>query len=171
MEPKESVMELLEELEEIINDAGTVPFNKGRVAVNAEDIRSIIADIREELPSEMKQAKWVIEERNKILVGAQNEADELLKNTEERAAQMVDDHSVNRMARDQANEIIESAKRTSKELRLNALAYAEEILKEAEEKLSDLKEVVYDESMKTDEYFEKTLGVLRENIGELKVDN
>ena len=40
--------------------------------------------VGQKLPNEIKQSKWVIEERNKILVDAQKEADEMLKEAEVR---------------------------------------------------------------------------------------
>ncbi len=54
-------------------------------------------------------------------------------------------------------------------MRLGAMEYAEEMLSDAENKLKELKAVVYSESIKTDDYFAQTLNVLAENIQELKI--
>mgnify|MGYP002512080726 CR=1 FL=1 len=66
-------------------------------------------------------------------------------------------------------EIVDYAKKTSKELRISAMEYAEDVLSSAQERLRELKNVVYDESMKTDQYFGDTLSVLSENIQELRL--
>ena len=65
--------------------------------------------------------------------------------------------------------IIDSAKKTSKDMRLGAMEYAESVLADAEGKLKELKSVVYSESIKTDDYFAQTLDVLAENIQELRM--
>ena len=52
-------------------------------------------------------------------------------------------------------------------MRLGAMEYSESVLSDAENKLKELKAVVYSESMKTDDYFAQTLNVLGENIQEL----
>ena len=109
------------------------------------------------LPNELKQSKWVIEERNKILIDAQREADEIVKNAEDRMVRLVDENEVTKKAYEQAAAIIDSAKKTSKDMRLGAMEYAESVLADAEGKLKELKSVVYSESIKTDDYFAQTL--------------
>ncbi len=164
----DSVLQLLDELEEIMDSSRAVPFSN-KVSVDKEEIYDIISEIRMKLPNELKQSKWVIEERNKILIDAQKEADEIVKNAEERLVRMIDDNEVTKKAYDQAANIIESAKKTAKKMRLGAMEYSESVLSDAENKLKELKAVVYSESMKTDDYFAQTLNVLGENIQELRM--
>lgn len=164
----ETVIQLLDELEEILDSSRVVPFSN-KVSVDKEEIYDIIGEIRLKLPNELKQSKWVLEERNKILIDAQKEADEIVKNAEERMNRMIDDNEVTKRAYEQASAIIDSAKKTSKDMRIGAMEYAENVLSSAENKLKELKNVVYTESMKTDDYFKDTLNVLAENIQELRV--
>ena len=157
----DSVLQLLDELEDVMDSSKAVPFSS-KVTVNKEEIYDIISEIRMKLPNELKQSKWVIEERNKILIDAQREADEIVKNAEDRMVRLVDENEVTKKAYEQAAAIIDSAKKTSKDMRLGAMEYAEG-------KLKELKSVVYSESIKTDDYFAQTLDVLAENIQELRM--
>ena len=75
----DSVLQLLDELEDVMDSSKAVPFSS-KVTVNKEEIYDIISEIRMKLPNELKQSKWVIEERNKILIDAQREADEIRLN-------------------------------------------------------------------------------------------
>ena len=163
-----TVIDLLNELEEVLDNSRAVPFSN-RVSVDKEELYEIITEIRMKLPNELKQSKWVIEERNKILIDAQKEADEIVKNAEERVKRMVDENEVTKLAHEQAAEIVDSAKKTSKAMRIGAMEYAEEVLGTAQDRLRELKNVVYNESIKTDEYFGETLSVLSENIQELRL--
>ena len=158
----------LAKLEDVLDSSKAVPFSN-KVSVDKEEIYDIISEIRMKLPNELKQSKWVIEERNKILIDAQREADEIVKNAEDRMVRMIDDNEVTKRAYEQAAAIIDSAKKTSKEMRLGAVEYAEGVLADAEGKLKELKAVVYSESIKTDDYFAQTLNVLAENIQELRM--
>ena len=64
------IFTLLETLEDILEKSRTVPFsNKG--IVDKEEILELIKEIRLKLPDELKQAKWVKEERARILDEAQ----------------------------------------------------------------------------------------------------
>ena len=164
----DSVLQLLDELEDVLDSSKAVPFSN-KVSVDKEEIYDIISEIRMKLPNELKQSKWVIEERNKILIDAQREADEIVKNAEDRMVRMIDDNEVTKKAYEQAAAIIDSAKKTSKEMRLGAMEYAEGVLADAEGKLKELKAVVYSESIKTDDYLAQTLNVLAENIQELRM--
>ena len=164
----DTVIDLLNELEEVLDNSRAVPFSN-RVSVDKEELYEIITEIRMKLPNELKQSKWVIEERNKILIDAQKEADEIVKNAEERVKRMVDENEVTKLAHEQAAEIVDSAKKTSKAMRIGAMEYAEEVLCTAQDRLRELKNVVYNESIKTDEYFGETLSVLSENIQELRL--
>ncbi len=164
----ESVLQLLDELEEILDNSRAVPFSN-KVSVDKEEIYDIISEIRMKLPNELKHSKWVVEERNKILIDAQKEADEIVKNAEDKVLRLVEDNEVTKKAYDQAAAIIDSAKKTAKEMRLGAIEYSEGMLSEAESKLKELKDVVYSESIKTDEYFAQTLDILSENIQELRM--
>ena len=162
----DSVLQLLDELEDVMDSSKAVPFSS-KVTVNKEEIYDIISEIRMKLPNELKQSKWVIEERNKILIDAQREADEIVKNAEDRMVRLVDENEVTKKAYEQAAAISDSAKKTSKDMRLGAMEYAESVL--ADGKLKELKSVVYSESIKTDDYFAQTLDVLAENIQELRM--
>ena len=164
----DTVIDLLNELEEVLDNSRAVPFSN-RVSVDKEELYEIITEIRMKLPNELKQSRWVIEERNKILIDAQKEADEIVKNAEERVKRMVDENEVTKLAHEQAAEIVDSAKKTSKAMRIGAMEYAEEVLGTAQDRLRELKNVVYNESIKTDEYFGETLSVLSENIQELRL--
>ena len=67
----DSVLQLLDELEDVMDSSKAVPFSS-KVTVNKEEIYDIISEIRMKLPNELKQSKWVIEERNKIQKGRRN---------------------------------------------------------------------------------------------------
>ena len=84
----DTVLKLLEELEQVVDEGRSSPFSN-KVQVDKDEIFEIIDEIKMKLPNEIKQSKWVIEERNKILVDAQKEADEMLKEAELRISKIV----------------------------------------------------------------------------------
>ena len=75
------IFTLLDELEEYLEGVKAVPFTNKCIA-DKEDILDIIKEIRLKLPDELKQAKWVKEERSRILVEAKKEADGIVKEAE-----------------------------------------------------------------------------------------
>ena len=103
------IFTLLENLEDILEKGKSVPFTN-KTIVEKEELLDIIKEIRLKLPDELKQAKWIKEERARILQEAQKEADGIVKETESRIISMIDEHEITRKAYDQKNEIIEKVK-------------------------------------------------------------
>jgi len=83
----------------------------------------------------MKQAKWVKEERHRIISDAQKEAAAMIKATEEKIAAMVNEHDITQQAYAKANQIVDSAQQNSREIRLGANQYADDVLRALEEEL------------------------------------
>ena len=101
------IFTLLEALEDMLDKSRSIPFSS-KCIVNKEEILDIIKEIRLKLPDELKQAKWVKEERQRILVEAQNEADEIIKEAENRIISMIDEHEITKKAYEKKVEIIEA---------------------------------------------------------------
>lgn len=163
----DTVLQLLDELEELLDQSRAMPFSN-KVTVDKDEIYDIIQEIRMRLPNEIKQSKWVIEERNKILIDAQKEADEILNDTKQRAGRLVEEHEVTKMAYEQATAIIEDGKKTSREMRLGAVDYADQVLAITEDRLQEMLAEFQKENQKTMEFFSSKLNTIYENRQELK---
>ena len=82
------IFTLLETLEDILERSKSVPFTE-KAIVDKEEVLEIIKDVRLKLPDELKQAKWIKEERQRILLEAEKEADEIVKEAENRIISMI----------------------------------------------------------------------------------
>jgi len=143
------IFTLLESLEEILETGTKVPFSN-KVLVDKEELGEILENIRLKLPDELKQAKWVKEERQRIIMDAQREADNIVKETETKIISLVDDHEITRQAMSKKEEIIESADKVAREISMGTREYADALLERLEEILKE------------------TLGVIHSNRKELK---
>lgn len=137
------IFTLLENLEEIIESGTKVPLSS-KVMVDKEELSEILEEIRIKLPDELKQAKWVKEERQRIIMDAQKEADQIVKETETKIISLVDDHEITRQALAQKEEIIESADKVAREITTGTREYADALLERLEEILREALNVVHD---------------------------
>ena len=137
------VLTLLEAIEEMLGRSANIPLTK-KSLVDKDELLSVISEIRMKLPDELKQAKWVKEERQKILVDAQKEANQLIKEAENRIIAMIDEHEITKKAYEQKTEIIDSANAFSKDLIDGTKKYADEILAELEANLQDKLDIIKD---------------------------
>lgn len=135
------IFTLLETLEDILERSKGVPFSN-KCIIDKEEILEIIKEIRLKLPEEMKQAKWVKEERQRILVEAQKEADDIVKEAENRIISMIDEHEITRKAYEKKAEIIETANEMSREISKGTKDYADNILSGLEVALEDALKII-----------------------------
>lgn len=129
------IFDVIDQLEEIVETSFTVPIIR-KTMVNKPDIMELLSELRLRLPEDLKQAKWVKEERTRIITEAHQEAANIIKETEDQITQMVNEHEITKKAYEQANEIIESAQKNARDIRLGARQYAENVLSSIEERLS-----------------------------------
>lgn len=135
------VLSLLEAMEEMLENSSPVPFSK-KVMIDKEQIIDVINEIRQKLPDELKQAKWVKEERQRILLDAQKEANDIIKEAENKIISMIDEHEITKKAYEQKAEIIDAAESYSKELVAATKDHADSILAELENSLKEKLEMV-----------------------------
>ena len=135
------IFTLLETLEEMLENSKSIPFSDKGI-IDKEEMLEIIKEIRLKLPDELKQAKWVKEERGRILVEAQKEADDIVKEAENRIISMIDEHEITRKAYEQKAEIIETANEMSREISKGTKDYADSILLNIETALQNALETI-----------------------------
>ena len=135
------IFTLLETLEDILEKSRNMPFSS-KCIVDKEEVLDIIKEIRLKLPDELKQAKWVKEDRQKILVQAQNVADDIIKEAENRIISMIDEHEITRKAYEKKVEIIETANEMSREISKGTKEYADNVLSGIEVALEDALKVI-----------------------------
>jgi len=135
------IFTLLETLEDLLENSRNLPFTT-KSMVDKEEMLEIIKEIRIKLPDELKQAKWIKEERQRILVEAQKEADGIVKEAENRIISMIDEHEITRKAYEQKAEIIETANEMSREISKGTKDYADSVLEGIEIALEDALKVI-----------------------------
>lgn len=136
------IFTLLENLEELLESGAKVPFST-KVMVDIDELREVLEDIRLKLPDELKQAKWVKEERQRIISDAEAEAEKMIKEAESRIVTLVDEHVITKQAMEKKEEIIENANKVSKEISVGTRDYADAILEKVEEVLRETLDVVH----------------------------
>lgn len=138
------IMEIIEFMEETIDKAPTVPLS-GKILLDKEEILDYIQEMRLSYPDELKEAKWVKEERERIISEAEARADSMIKTAETKMLQMVDENEITKQAHEYANSLVEEAKAQSTKLITDSDQYADDILGDVERRLEMLLKKVTDD--------------------------
>jgi cell division septum initiation protein DivIVA len=131
------ILALVDRIEESMDSGRSVPLMRGRL-VDIEKVYEIIDEIRGNFPDELKQARWIVKERQEMLEEAEKEANRILEEARDRADAMASEQEVVRRANEQAASVLDAARQQEREIRLGAEDYADEMLANLEVNLGKL---------------------------------
>ena len=168
MEDTMKVLELLEDLEDIVDGATKVPM-MSKVMVESEDIFSVIREIRLALPDDVQQAKWIRDERDRILEEARAEYERIIKEAKKQADYLVETSEIMARATKLAQEIRQDAEVNAKILKMKTYDYVDKILYDMQAKMDELNMRYFGEMYASlEKTFEQINGTLSENREEIK---
>ena len=131
------LLSALNELEELIETSGKIPLTR-KVMVNEDRMLDLLDRIRTTIPEEIRQAKWIIQEREKVMNDSQKEASRLLEDAQKQVVRQADESEIARKAKDIADEIVARAEDKANELRDGARSYADDVLSNLMDSLDKL---------------------------------
>jgi len=134
---QEDLYELIDRLEIGIDQAKSLPFTD-TCFVDREEMLILISMIRENLPGEIKQAKWLLDQNKQIISEARKEAESIMREAEMRMTAMIDEHEITRQAKQHAGQTVENANQSAAQIRKKSLDYAKKKLTDLEEHLTDM---------------------------------
>lgn len=169
------VIKLLEYLQEIFETSSKVPVT-GKILVDKKEVLNTVEQIINYLPDEFKKAQWIVEEKERILGEALEETSTMRKESLDMLKRQIENHDITKDALLRAEDIIASAQRDAKSMRIGARNYADEILTQLEREISEKGQVMINNIKKEVEDFVQGLTnqvstdieTIRENIKELR---
>ncbi len=141
---------LVERLEALIVNARKVPMTS-QIILEQATILDLIDQLRVAIPEEVRQARRINQEGDRVLTRARDEAEQIIGAAQEQAALLLQDQSILREAEAKSQELLDRAQGKSEETMRGADQYAADVLVRLE---SDL--------VKTLSIIKKSLEVLEE---------
>lgn len=131
------LIELLDQLTQTVRQAKGIPFSDNCI-VDREDVLYWVTQIRENLPEEIHQARWLLEQNRQVVASARQKAESILRETEQRSAIMINEHEITLRAREMAQVTIEQANQAAWQMRVASTDYARSRLTEVENQLTEV---------------------------------
>jgi hypothetical protein len=110
------VLVLIDKLDDLVHNAKAVPLTD-QVRIDREEIYDILDQMRATIPEEIKQARWIVKERQEMLAETKQEQERLLQKARARAVAGVPDRD-RQLARAPGARISSGARRQAREMRL-----------------------------------------------------
>ena len=94
------IIERIDELQVLLEEAKSVPFSSSAV-IDRDELLELLAQLKQEVPDEVRQARWMTRDREEHLARARKEADRILAEAHaaEREAERLFDESRARSVR------------------------------------------------------------------------
>jgi F0F1-type ATP synthase membrane subunit b/b' len=131
---------LLRRVVDLVNAAPKMPLSS-TVRLEKDELLELLHEAIQRLPDELRQARWLLKEREEYLAKVQREADDIVAAARERAERIVQRTELVREAQRLSRRILEDAQEESRRLRHEAEDYCDQ-------KLATF-EIVLERTMKT----------------------
>ncbi|MTI79830.1 MAG: erythromycin esterase family protein [Firmicutes bacterium] len=131
------LLNILNELEELIEESPKVPLSK-RIMIDENQILDYLDRLRTTLPDEIRQAKLLIKEREKVINESRREAQQMLDDVQKQIEKKADESEIVELAQEKAKEIIQQAEKMASEIRIGSRDYADDIMEKMEQDLDKL---------------------------------
>ena len=156
------VLELLEEIEDVVDTAASVPLT-GKIMIDANELLEIVKEIRIELPDEIQQAQWIKGERERILNEAKQEYEDVLKDAMKQAEALIENDDITMKAKQRAEEIMVMTTENCRALKLESYNYIDKILFNFQQKMDQMNGEYF---IKMFENMENTFNIVNETLAE-----
>jgi vacuolar-type H+-ATPase subunit H len=129
--PPIDIIFLIEQLERLISTGRNMPLTSNVIIDQARAL-DLLDQLRVAVPEEVRQAKRINEETERIVERAQEEAERILARAQEQAAFLIEERELTRAAEIRSQEIIAEGQREADEIRRGADEYAQSVLVQLE---------------------------------------
>jgi fructoselysine-6-P-deglycase FrlB-like protein len=136
------ILHLIDQLEALLNEGSHPPLVGKRVLLDEQRAWEIIDQMRVSIPDEVKKAKRINQERDRIIAQANEEATRIVELGRDEAQQLASETEIARQAQARAQTILERAQREADALKADADDYTIQVLSKLEEDLAKAVSIV-----------------------------
>lgn len=131
------LLDLIDELTIAVEGARHVPLSSN-IMLDREALLEMLYRLRDELPEELRAARWMVREREAFVARTNDTARDMLERAREQSEELISDSYIVKEAVDEATAITRHAEAEATRIRLEAEDYSEEAMQETEAVLADL---------------------------------
>ncbi len=123
------ILSLINELNDMISDGRPMPMTSS-VLIDKETSLDVLAKMRINVPSAIKEGERMILERDRIIAEARSHAEDILAQANEKAKELVSQEEVTRQAKSEQEAVLEQTRQQVAHMRFDAEQYQLNILRD-----------------------------------------
>src|SRR5918992_4680484 len=121
------LIERIDELQLLIEEAKAVPLSSSAV-INRDEFLELLAQLKEAVPDEVRQARWMSRDRDELLERARKEAERVVTEAAEQRDRLLSRTEIVNAANREAERIVDEGRERAAKLRVEAEDYIDQKL-------------------------------------------
>ena len=107
------IEDVINTLFEMVQEARGVPLSADKCILEREKVLDLLDEILNQLPGELKQARTIVESRGEVINNAKREAENILRQAQAQARDLVSESEIHNQASQEAESMIQAAREES----------------------------------------------------------
>ena len=133
---EQTVEDIISALYDLVQGARALPLGADKCILEREKVLDMLDEIIAQLPEELKQARTIVESRNELIGQARREAENTIRQAQEKAAKLVEEEAIYLEAKRQCQEMVLQTQTRMAELRKVSNDYMDDALRRTEEAIA-----------------------------------
>lgn len=134
---EQHIEDIISSLYDMIQDARALPLGADKCILDRDKVLDMLDEIIAQLPSELKQSRTIVESRNELIGQARREAENIVRQAQQKAQELVAQEAVYQEARRQCQEMYDKTQSRIAELRKVSNEYMDDALRRTEEAIAE----------------------------------
>ena len=133
---EQNIEDIISALYDLIQDARAMPLASDKCIIERDKALDMLDEIIAQMPVELKQARTIVESRNELIGQARREAENVIREAQEKADQMVKQEAIYQEAKRQCADMVVKTQTRIAELRKASNEYMDDALRRTEEAIA-----------------------------------
>ena len=130
---EQNIEDIISALYDMVQDARALPLGADKCILERDKVLDMLDEIIAQLPTELKQARTIVESRNELIGQARREAENMIRQAQDQVARMVAEEAIYQEAKRQCQEMVLQTKTRMADLRKASNDYMDDALRRTEE--------------------------------------
>lgn len=143
-----NIEDIIGNLYDMIQDARSVPLSSEKCMVERDVVLDMLDEIIAQMPGELKQSRTIVENRNELISQARREAETIIRQAQEQAAQLINKENIYIEAKRRSEELVMQTQLQVNQIQKAGYSYLDESLRQTEESMTQALNEVRETRMK-----------------------
>ena len=133
---EQNVEQIISALYDMVQSARGLPLGADKCILEREKVLDMLDEIISQLPVELKQARTIVESRNELIGQARREAENVIRQAQAQAEEMIQEETIYKEAKRQCQEMVLQTQNRMAEIRKASNDYMDDALRRTEESIA-----------------------------------